>query len=189
MNWTGRNERVQNESQATSPGAHISFSVEIRVFRGMQRRFRRFRIDSQSRGEFADAGLNATPLTQAANLAAWPNRLPVAVSAAGPDFRGLFCLHFHCSIQEFEQQLFSRCLHWHVRPLFRLLRRWNSEFFAEDVGLARDVATAASHGEVLTELNRFYGRNVRDRNWLRKTFSLRLSGKRVLRLSRQLFQS
>jgi hypothetical protein len=69
-----------------------------------------------------------------------------------------------------------------------LLRKLNSDFFREDLGLIGDLATARSHAEVLTELNRFYGRNVRDRNRLRKSFSLRVSGKRVLRLSRKLFK-
>lgn len=64
----------------------------------------------------------------------------------------------------------------------------NPSFFDEDFGLARELSTAVSHGEVLTELNRFYGRNVRDKNWFRKNLSLRISGHRVLRLSRKLFR-
>ena len=103
-------------------------------------------------------------------------------------FRTLFCDQFQCSAEEFQRQLFLRCLHRHARPFAQLLPRLDKDFFREDIGLICDLATAASHGEVLTELNRFYGRNVRDRNWLRKTFSLRISGKRVLRLSRKLFR-
>jgi hypothetical protein len=70
-----------------------------------------------------------------------------------------------------------------------MLTKLNPGFFYEDAGLIADLASASSHAEVLSELNRFYGRNVRDRNWLRKTFSLRISGKRVLRLSRRVFGS
>ena len=104
------------------------------------------------------------------------------------DFKTLFCQHFQCAAEHFEAQLFLHSLHRHARPFVAMLSRLDSSFFREDVGLICDLATAVSHGEVLTELNRFYGRNVRDRNWLRKTFSLRLSGKRVLRLSRKLFR-
>ena len=86
-----------------------------------------------------------------------------------------------------ERQLFTRCLHRHARPFAPLLALLRPEFFREDEGFICDLATARSREEVLTELNRFYGRNVRDRNWLRKLFSLRVSGKRVQRLSRQLF--
>jgi hypothetical protein len=61
-------------------------------------------------------------------------------------------------------------------------------FFREDFGFIADVATASSHSEVRMELDRFRGRNLRDRNWLRRSFALRMSGKRVLRLSRKLFK-
>ena len=56
-----------------------------------------------------------------------------------------------------------------------------------DLGLIADLATACSHAEVRMELDRFRGRNLRDKNWLRRKLSLRISGKRVLRLSKQLF--
>jgi hypothetical protein len=38
-------------------------------------------------------------------------------------------------------------------------------------------------------MNRFYGRNVRDRNWLRKTCYIRVSAKRVLRFYRALVKA
>jgi hypothetical protein len=125
-----------------------------------------------------------------------PNERPalrVRLSGNGPakkgkDFRTLFCEKFQCPPFEFERQLFQRCLHRHVLPFAAYLQRIHPQFFREDLGLIGDLATAASHAEVLTELNRFYGRNVRDRNWLRKRLSLRISGKRVLKLSRKLFR-
>lgn len=102
-------------------------------------------------------------------------------------FQSLVCEYFACAPEAYEGQLFRRSLHWHVAPIAAALAKWNPAFFSEDTGLIADLASATSHAEVLSELNRFYGRNVRDRNWLRKTFSLRISGKRVLRLSRRLF--
>ena len=105
------------------------------------------------------------------------------------DFKTLYCERFACSIQQFERQFLSRSLHRHARPFARLISRLSPAFFHEDCGFIRDLASASSHGEVVMELNRFYGRNVRDDNWFRKTFSLRISGKRVLRLSRKLFRS
>ena len=108
-------------------------------------------------------------------------------SAAGRDFKALFCEFFRCAPEEYEQQIFTRFLHWHARPLTGLLSKLNPRFFSEDWGLIRDLANAVTHSEVLTELNRFYGRNLRERNWVRRRLSLRLSGKRILRLSRALF--
>lgn len=118
-------------------------------------------------------------------------RMPrtVGTTAVSPhSFKALFCQYFACPAHQYEQQLFSRFLHRHALPLANLLAKCDPDFFREDWGLIRDLATAQTHGEVLTELNRFYGRNVRDRNWFRKRLSLRISGKRVLRLSRKLFR-
>lgn len=113
---------------------------------------------------------------------------PLGSSHRNRPFQARFCDFLQCSSEDYEGQLFKRSLHQHARPIAGLLRRLNPDFFQEDVALIRDLANAHSHGEVLTELNRFYGRNVRDRNWLRKTLSLRISGKRILRLSRTLFR-
>jgi hypothetical protein len=102
-------------------------------------------------------------------------------------FRALFCEHFECPAKNFEKQLFRTCLHRHAIPFRRLAAKLDPDFFREDLGLIADLATAASHEEVISELNRFYGRNVRDRNWFRRSFSIRISGKRVLKISRRLF--
>ncbi len=102
-------------------------------------------------------------------------------------FRNLFCQRFQCPLEEFEHQIFSRCLYRHALLLAGLLSKLGPGFFREDFGLIADLATASSHAEVRMELDRFRGRNLRDRNWLRKRLSLRISGERVLRLSRKLF--
>jgi hypothetical protein len=107
----------------------------------------------------------------------------------GRNFKALFCRQFHCSQEEYEQQLFRRTLNRHAFPFASVLAKVDPDFFREDRDLIRDMATAASHREVVAELNRFFGRNLRDRNWLRKWFSLRISGKRVLRLSRKVFRA
>jgi hypothetical protein len=112
-----------------------------------------------------------------------------AAKAPNRNFKVLFCHKFNCPPQEYENQVFSRCLHRHALPWAGLLRRLNPDFFREDDSFIADLATATSHKEVVMELNRFHGRNVRDRNWLRKKLSLRISGKRVQRLSRRLFRA
>jgi hypothetical protein len=152
-------------------------------------------IDTQSPVALALESVNTTCLVpqHRRNAPDIPGVRPVlsgkSSATRSMNFRALFCDKFQCSPQEYEQQMFSRCLHRHTFPVTRFLSKMNPDFFREDTGLIQDLATAGSHGEVLTELNRFYGRNVRDRNWLRKRFSLRISGKRVLRLSRKLFRS
>ena len=102
-------------------------------------------------------------------------------------FRALFCEKFQCASREFPRQLFLSCLHRHARPLAGIVLKMHPGTFREDFSFIADLATASSHAEVRMELDRFRGRNLRDRNWLRKSFSLRISGKRVLKLSRKLF--
>jgi hypothetical protein len=143
---------------------------------------------------FAGTGVNGISLAWQEEqvrqgAAGMPPAAPAGLTRSASLFKGLVCEEFHCPSEQYEAQLFRRSLHWHAVLVARLLSKFRPGFFFEDSSLIREIASAASHAEVLTELNRFYGRNLRDRNWLRKTFSLRISGKRILRLSRRLFHS
>jgi hypothetical protein len=104
-------------------------------------------------------------------------------------FQSAFCDHFGCAPEEYVHGLFWRCLYRHARPVAALLLRSRPAFFEEDFAFARDLAAAGTRREVINELNRFFGRNQRDKNWMRKTFAIRISGKRVLRLYRELSRS
>src|SRR5262245_46428972 len=101
------------------------------------------------------------------------------------EFRLLFSERFGCAPNEFEQKMFSKSLFWHAR-LFTWLIRNKAAFFREDLEMLREVATARNTKEVVSELNRFYGRNRRDKSFLRTRCFLRVSGKRVLRIYRSL---
>jgi hypothetical protein len=102
------------------------------------------------------------------------------------EFRQLFTERFGCSAEEFEERVFWRALFRHALPFAWLISRLKPSFFREDYDLLREVATARNTGEVVSELNRFYGRNARDKSVLRTELHLRVSGKRVLRLYRDL---
>lgn len=101
------------------------------------------------------------------------------------DFRQLFCEATGCEPAEFENRMFSMCLFRHATPFSWLIRSRN-EFFREDLEMLRDIASARNTPEVISELNRFYGRNRRDKSILRTRFFIRISGKRVLRMYREL---
>ena len=104
-------------------------------------------------------------------------------------FKMLFCEGYNCPAHDFERQLFRRCVHWPALPLALVICRLRPSFFREDLAFIRDVGAAVSRSEVVSELNRFYGRNVRDRNWLRTTLGIRVSGKNVLQIYRALFRA
>jgi hypothetical protein len=76
----------------------------------------------------------------------------------------------------------------HAVPFVSFLLRWNPEIFREDFDLMREVSHTCSRGEVVTELNRFYGRNRRVGGFWRNTCLFRVSGKRVLLIYRALIQ-
>jgi hypothetical protein len=103
------------------------------------------------------------------------------------DFRELFCTRFKCSDEEYEEKLFWKCVYRHALPLVAVLFRSKPARFREDFDLIREVGHAKCRAEVIGELNRFYGRNVRDRSWLRKLLLIRISGKRLLKIQRQVF--
>lgn len=102
------------------------------------------------------------------------------------EFRQLFSEKWGISADQFERKLFRKCLFRHAVPFAWLLQKWNTDFFREDFDMLRDVASARNTEEVICEVNRFFGRNARDKSILRTTFYLRISGKRVLRVYRAL---
>ena len=81
----------------------------------------------------------------------------------------------------FETVMFWQGLYFHALPLASILVRYNPQFFREDLEFLRDVKNAHSTEEVIGELNRFYGRNVREKSFLRRRLFIRISGSRVLR--------
>lgn len=97
-------------------------------------------------------------------------------------FQILFCRMKGCPPGEFQRRVFRKALNRHAVPFVRVLESLNPDFFREDYEFIRDVGASVSRDEVVGELNRFFGRNLRDRNWLRRVFGLRVSGWRLLRL-------
>jgi hypothetical protein len=102
------------------------------------------------------------------------------------EFRQLFSEQSGAAPDQFERKLFYKCLFRHALPFAWMLEKLSPNFFREDFEMLRDVATARNTEEVICELNRFFGRNARDKSFLRPTFYLRISGKRVLRIYRSL---
>jgi hypothetical protein len=104
----------------------------------------------------------------------------------GADFRQLFCHKYELAPERFEQRLFWMCLFRHSLPFVHFLIRWKPEIFREDFDLMREVASTRSRGEVVNELNRFFGRNRRVGGFWRNACLFRVSGKRVLQIYRAL---
>ncbi len=97
-------------------------------------------------------------------------------------FRECFCDHFHCQVEDFERLVFQKAVPWHASLIARWLFARDPQLFREDFEAIREIANVKSAGVFKTEINRFYGRNVRDKGWVRGTFGIRLSAKRLIGL-------
>ena len=101
-------------------------------------------------------------------------------------FKESFCRAHSCPEWEYERRAFRLCLYPHTAPFASLLLRLNPEFFREDFEVLREISEVRDIGTLKQELSRFYGRNLRDKNWLRSTFYLRISGKRIIALNERI---
>lgn len=104
-------------------------------------------------------------------------------------FKEAFCERYRCSPEMYERRVFWRSLYRHAVPLAALIYWLKPEFFKEDFDLIRELDRMNNPEIFRSELNFFYGRNMRDRNWIRRTFYIRLSAKRILKLKNELFRS
>ena len=101
-------------------------------------------------------------------------------------FKAVFCEHFRCPPERYEEAVFWRCLFRHaLLPAF-LIRKINPEHFSEDMDMIRELGALTSQALFKNEINYFHGRNLRDKSWFRGTLCIRLSGSRLIRLRRRL---
>jgi hypothetical protein len=104
-------------------------------------------------------------------------------------FKHAYCEKFGCPDEAYETEVFWRGLYRHALPFAWWIYPKNAEFFQEDIDLIREVGFMNNPDTFRSEINFFYGRNLRDRNWLRRTFCIRLSAKRLLKLKNEVFQN
>ncbi len=81
--------------------------------------------------------------------------------------------------------VFRKAVSWHAVLISQWLLKRDPSLFREDFEAIREIANVKSAGVFKNEINRFYGRNVRDKGWLRGRLGVRLSAKRLIRLKNQ----
>jgi len=102
------------------------------------------------------------------------------VSGSWPQtFKEAYCEKFHCREADYEMEVFRRCLYRHALPLSSFILSRNPKFFQEDFDLIREIGNIDHADTFRSEINFFYGRNLRDKNWVRRIFRIRLSAKRL----------
>jgi hypothetical protein len=103
-------------------------------------------------------------------------------------FRDRFCERFNCPPSAYEEAVFWKCIHWHAWLPALILFRRNRALFKEDLEFIHELGGIREPLIFKSELNRFHGRNVRERGWIRGAFHIRVSAKRVINLKNRLFR-
>jgi hypothetical protein len=103
-------------------------------------------------------------------------------------FKDLFCTALAVAPEHYERKVFWRILHRHALPFAFFIVRRNPRFFDEDFYLIREVGNVRDPQLFTQELNYFHGRNHREKGWLRGTWGIRVSAKRLIRLKTKVFE-
>jgi hypothetical protein len=101
----------------------------------------------------------------------------------------LFCKRFDCPPEDYAERAFRKCLYAHAKPLVGLLRVLNSGFFFEDFKFIEALGVAVDPKEVRADAANFRDVNRHARGLLRRAWRLRVSGRKAMRMARELFSS
>jgi hypothetical protein len=105
-------------------------------------------------------------------------------------FRERFCEQFKCEASGFEEAVFWKCLNRpHAWIFARFLFPKDKLIFKEDLDFIHELGGIRDPLIFKNEVNRYHGRNVREKGWIRGTFGIRVSGKRVMKLKNRLFRN
>ena len=103
------------------------------------------------------------------------------------NFKTAFCSTYRCGPEDFEAAVFRRALFRHALLVAWWCRWRKPDFFREDLDFIHEVGALTDPDLFRQEVNYFYGRNLRDKGWLRTLLRIRVSGKRLMRIRRRLF--
>lgn len=104
-------------------------------------------------------------------------------------FQDAFCEKYCCASEDYETEVFWHCLYRHSLPVAWWIFKRDPDFFREDFDLIREVGTMSNPETFRSEVNFFYGRNLRDKNWIRRVFFIRISAKRLIKLKKRIFEN
>src|ERR1041384_4301072 len=101
-----------------------------------------------------------------------------------------FCELLRSDPSSFEEAVFWKVLHRPHGLIFaKFLFPKNRAIFKEDIEFIHELGGVRDPLIFKNEVNRYHGRNVREKGWIRGTFGIRVSGKRVMKLKNRLFRN
>jgi hypothetical protein len=99
-------------------------------------------------------------------------------------FQQLFCEHFQCPPETYQKKIFWMCLHHRAFPVAALIFLLHPDFFTKDFDLIGQLGVTESQREFQQEIEDYSYQIKAYGNLLQRTFRVRLSGKRLMRLSK-----
>jgi hypothetical protein len=121
----------------------------------------------------------AEDLFESTSTEAVPN-----LADTGRSFAESVCEQLGLHPNQYENEVFRRCLYPKARALLPLLQFYNPSFFAPDRDFIRRVGKVRRREDLTRELDEFYyhPRNV---GWMRRRFNLRISCRKLVALVRE----
>ncbi len=101
-------------------------------------------------------------------------------------FKTVFCEHFGCSEDSFEKKLFQNCLPLAWRPFASTLCRIAPDFFSGDLQYVEEAGEATDKRELISLANHIRNNRSFTHGLLRKKLRLRISGRRLLNIQREI---
>ena len=97
-------------------------------------------------------------------------------------FRDAYCARFGCPPDQFEKAVLRRCFPPWSRPLGALLLALKPQSFRRELAMLGRLSGSPGEGSLRGELDGYVYENQRDKPLRVRTFGLRLSRRRFLRL-------
>ena len=110
------------------------------------------------------------------------------MEARSKSFGELFCGHFKCSAEAYEQEMFRRCLYRRAFPFVRCIKLINPGYFDKDLAVIRQLGITTSPREFQDEVEAYFYHVRRYGSVFQRVWAIRISGKRLMQLS-ELFES
>jgi hypothetical protein len=100
------------------------------------------------------------------------------------NFQQLFCAHFECKSEAYPRKLFWMCLYRRTLPVAGLIFWLSPKFFSRDFDLIEQLGVTQTQAEFQQEIDNHSYQIKAYGNLLQRAFQVRISGKRLIRLSR-----
>ena len=106
------------------------------------------------------------------------------MEAPSKKFRELFCEHFQCPPEAYDQKMFWLCIYRQALPFAHVIKILSPHFFDKDLAVIRQLGITTSQKEFHDEAEDYFYNVHSYGNVLQRSWRIRISGKRLIRLAK-----